>query len=397
MFERVLVPLDGTAEGEAALTYGVAIAEKFGARVTLMHAYAGPQRQATQLVMTQGMPGGPDGYIAPETVDAVTQAAREEKVEARGYLREQIAALRARGFVVDYVLVDKPTAEAITDEAVRTADTLVVMATHGRGGLGRIFFGSVADEVVRAGKTPVLLIRVAENPAESDEIGGQQAMNSEVMHIGLGTEVIGTSGKLGEVSRVIVDNRSGRVTDLVVKHGFVFGTERVVTLSHVTSVQDNQAHVDLDEKQFEAMDGFAESVHGGDPDYVGTPDTDLEGTHRGNLVMDQMVAAGPLGAYGGSSKPMGYPGGEQLSPDLVQRPAVRAGDAIYDVNGDKVGSLGDLRLEPVDGVPVRITLQKGVMFKHETELPASWVREFGPHGLMLEVPKAEVEELAARD
>ncbi|MCA9854611.1 MAG: universal stress protein, partial [Dehalococcoidia bacterium] len=55
-------------------------------------------------------------------------------------------------------------AEAIAEEAVRGGHDLVVMASHARRGLGRLLFGSVADEVIRRGRVPTLVV-----PDEDDE------------------------------------------------------------------------------------------------------------------------------------------------------------------------------------------------------------------------------------
>jgi nucleotide-binding universal stress UspA family protein len=56
-------------------------------------------------------------------------------------------------------------AEEINAAAESTTQSLIVMTTHGRGGLGRLLFGSVADEVVREANRPVLLVRAATPPA----------------------------------------------------------------------------------------------------------------------------------------------------------------------------------------------------------------------------------------
>jgi len=213
------------------------------------------------------------------------------------------------------------------------------------------------------------------------------------MEISLGTAVTGTAGKLGEVHRFVVDAKSGKATDLVVKHGgLIGGSERLVPFGHITSVDGEGVHVGLDEQGFDAMTVFTTKGHNaGDPDYVGPPSMDNEGTYRGDAVLDQMVAAGPVGALGSISKPLGYPGGEQIVPDDLERPVVESGTAIVSDDGDHVGNVGEIAVNSDDGSLMRLTLKQGMIFKHETRLPADWVKEFGSDGILLNVNKHEVE------
>jgi nucleotide-binding universal stress UspA family protein len=80
-----------------------------------------------------------------------------EEVEARRYLDEMRDKLAARGFTVTTEIRRGPASHEIT--SVARPDDLVVMATHGRGGLQRWLLGSVAESVVRHSPAPVLLVR----------------------------------------------------------------------------------------------------------------------------------------------------------------------------------------------------------------------------------------------
>jgi nucleotide-binding universal stress UspA family protein/uncharacterized protein YrrD len=412
MFGRIIVPLDGTREAEEALGYATALAEKFDGSLTLMRAFAGREQAARTLALMQSQPPG-GALVDPDTVQAVTDAAVEEGIDARAYLDGKVHDLSARGLRVSGVLIEEATADAIVSEAHKHHDAVIVMATHARGGIERLVFGSIANDVVHDAHVPVLLVRIDEAEAGDAETapgpgtGATRATGTvatgavatddrgkgeqTTMDAGLGADVIGSSGKLGEVNRVIIDERSGNITDLVVKHGFIFGGERVIPLGHVTAVDGDGIHVDLDEQGFEGMNGFAGPRHGVNPDYIGPPDQDNEGPFRGNAALDQMVAMGPLGGIGGTGKPLGYPGGEQLSPDNLQRPAVERGTDILDADGEKVGTLGELHFSTPDGAPTRLTLRQGTLFKHDSDLPVAWVGAFGSDGIVLNVAKATVE------
>lgn len=217
-------------------------------------------------------------------------------------------------------------------------------------------------------------------------------MNDTTTAITVGAEVVGTDGKLGEVERVIVDAREDRATDIVVKHGFLFHGERVVPLAHVTRVEAGAVHLDIDKRMFETMNGFTEDhINAPNPDYVGTPGTDLQGTYRGNLTLEATWAAGAAGAMAG--KPMGFPGGEQLTPDDIARPALAAGTDVLTSDGEKIGEVGEFSVVAETGQITRLSLRRGMLFKHEVEIPVDWVRDVSSEGVLLTVDKAQIEAL----
>ena len=128
MFAKILVPLDGTSEGMAALTPAQTVATATGAVVCLLTAIDGDA-------------SGPDQSRATADLELV---ARD---------------LRHHGLRVDTcVRRGDPSAEIIVAAAELRAD-LVVMTSHGRGGLARAFLGSVAQDVVATSPVPVLLLR----------------------------------------------------------------------------------------------------------------------------------------------------------------------------------------------------------------------------------------------
>ncbi|MFN8558246.1 MAG: PRC-barrel domain-containing protein [Dehalococcoidia bacterium] len=212
------------------------------------------------------------------------------------------------------------------------------------------------------------------------------------MNLAIGADVIGADGKLGEISRVIVDARTDRVTDIVVRTRRFFGSERVVPIVHVARVGDDGVHLDLDERAFGTMDGYADERRDGVTDYVGTPGHDLDGTFRGNLTLDAAVAFGAAGY--GAGKPLGYPGGERLERDFRERPALTKGMPVLAADGEKVGEIGELQLSAETGAPTRIVLERGILFNQDVDLPLEWVQDLTHDGVLLSVPKGEVEALA---
>ena len=143
--ETLLVPLDGSSLAEAALPKATEFAEGFGARVILLRA-----------AEAHTFPG-----IDP--IEAQVKVVRE----AEEYLAEIEHRLSSSGLKeVRSSVWYGPAAYAIVEAAKLYNADLIVMTTHGRGGLGRLIMGSVAESVLRGTTTPVLLIRVAGAPVE---------------------------------------------------------------------------------------------------------------------------------------------------------------------------------------------------------------------------------------
>jgi len=209
------------------------------------------------------------------------------------------------------------------------------------------------------------------------------------MDIRVGADVVGKDGKLGEVDKVIVDARSDKVTDLVVKHGGLFGgRERVVPLGHVTGVEGDAVRVDLDKRDFDTMDGFTDDrYHSPDPNYIGPP-----GFERRDFLVDTYVAAGAAGGFGIQGKPMGYPGGDDVGPDDQERPTLAEGMVVMDKDGEKIGSVGGFSFDATHGAITHFSVKHGGLFSREnTELPIEWLAEVSADGVLLNVAKDEVE------
>jgi nucleotide-binding universal stress UspA family protein len=154
MYTRIIVALDGSDLAERVLAYVEALADKFGSAVTLFRVTAAPG----SIIADSGIGAEPvgAGLIDP------TPIIEAEQQEAAEYLAAAAGRMRSRGFEVDCEQPQGPAAELIVQRAQEMEADLIAMTTHGRGGLGRLVFGSVADEVLRTAPCPVLLVRVTE-------------------------------------------------------------------------------------------------------------------------------------------------------------------------------------------------------------------------------------------
>ncbi len=158
MYEQIVVALDGSPESEQVLKWVEPLARQFGSQLTVLRATISPEETAMAVAAVEGA-------VSLDPAALV----EEEQREAGTYLERLAARLRARGLKVETDEPAGPPAEAIVACAKRLHADLIALSTHGRGGLGRWVFGSVADEVAREAPCPVLLVREA---AEADASAG---------------------------------------------------------------------------------------------------------------------------------------------------------------------------------------------------------------------------------
>lgn len=146
VYRCILVPLDGTAFGEAALPLAVSIASRTGALLQLAHVHLPPI-----------VPSGAETAALPPVW---LEMSSEEK---RRYLDEVAERLaRGSGVRVETRVVEGSVATSLERHALSCAVGLVVMSTHWHVGLGRLWHNGVADQLARDLPLPVLLVRVPE-------------------------------------------------------------------------------------------------------------------------------------------------------------------------------------------------------------------------------------------
>jgi nucleotide-binding universal stress UspA family protein len=156
MYERILVPLDGSEFAEQVLPYAEALAEKFGSQVILLTVVVptSPAIVPTPIGLPVAQP------ISPYTAEALSEAMEDMQQESEQYLQAVAKRLKDQGMHVDHEVVEGWPADVIVERSKEAGASLIAMTTHGRGGLGRLVMGSVADEVLRKAPCPVLLVRV---------------------------------------------------------------------------------------------------------------------------------------------------------------------------------------------------------------------------------------------
>jgi nucleotide-binding universal stress UspA family protein len=158
MYNQIVVPLDGSAMAEAALSHAVEIARKFGSNLLLVRVVSATG--AGGFLSSASILGDPSmGGVSAAEAELLAEAHDEELAEAQGYINGLIKKLSEPEVQVCGEVMEGSPAEAIMHFAHKVKANLIVLTTHGRTGLMRMVMGSVADQIVRQCGCPVLLIR----------------------------------------------------------------------------------------------------------------------------------------------------------------------------------------------------------------------------------------------
>lgn len=152
VMKNILVPLDFSECSEAALPYAAALAQKYKAKITLLHVVS------THIYMGAGS----ELVYWEQILSSMEEEAH--KMLATIFSPTERALLQLKERVVHGI----PFA-VILEEAKSGEADLIVMATHGRTGLSHAVMGSVAERIVRLSPIPVLIIRPAGHSSKSPE------------------------------------------------------------------------------------------------------------------------------------------------------------------------------------------------------------------------------------
>jgi nucleotide-binding universal stress UspA family protein len=142
-YKKIVVPLDGSGWSQRAVPHAVDIARANGAEIILLHVFRPPTAEYTDQIALAGQEG---------QIQQLRDAMKQYLIGVRTQLRNEDVTVRTQ--MIEGLAVSSLICDYINDEG---AD-LVVMSTHGRGGMARFLFGSVAREVMEGVKVPVLLV-----------------------------------------------------------------------------------------------------------------------------------------------------------------------------------------------------------------------------------------------
>lgn len=146
MYQRILVPIDGSPTAARGLAEAIKLGRLTGAQLRLIHVV---DELSFALSASQGM------TLTGDMLGMLREAGAE-------ILAQGAASVKAAGLAVDTTLKDSfagRVSDLVVEEAGVWPADLIVLGTHGRRGVGRLFMGSDAETIVRSATVPVLLVR----------------------------------------------------------------------------------------------------------------------------------------------------------------------------------------------------------------------------------------------
>lgn len=146
MCQKILIPLDGSELSECSLEHARAIAQ--GCNVADVILFRAIEPFSTQTI----------SVLAEAGDDNLRKAMEQHEQDAQDYVLKVQSNLKTRGITTRAVTVKGTAADEILSYAEKDHVDLIVMSTHGRSGLSRFLFGSVAEKISRHSRVPVLLI-----------------------------------------------------------------------------------------------------------------------------------------------------------------------------------------------------------------------------------------------
>jgi nucleotide-binding universal stress UspA family protein len=145
MYESILFPTDGSEESLQALDHALDLAATYNARLHALY------------VVNLQIPYAMDdnSVVSPEPIlDLLHEKANKTIAEIEA--RADEAGVSVTGTVLEGAVIHREILEYCAEQRI----DMIVMATHGRGGLNRLVLGSVTDRIVRTADVPVLVVRI---------------------------------------------------------------------------------------------------------------------------------------------------------------------------------------------------------------------------------------------
>lgn len=147
MYNKIMVPLDGSELAECVLPHVEAIAKGCGVASVVFVRAIDP---------VEIVGGWVEWAPGPEEVQSIE---KRHKSDAEAYLKQVISRIKLDGVNIKSEVVVGKAAESLAEYAVKNDVDLIVIASHGRSGISRWIMGSVAERLIHSACVPVLVVR----------------------------------------------------------------------------------------------------------------------------------------------------------------------------------------------------------------------------------------------
>ncbi len=159
MIKNIIVCLDGSTMAEQILPFVKDQAKGLGAKLTLLQVIGGTTQVLSTASLEAGMmvsPTGADIALSLEQMNAI-------KDDVQHYLDGHVEELKRDGIEAEGVIVNGKAGPAIIDYSVANGADMIAIVTHGRSGIGKAVYGSVADYVLKNSGIPTLVFKPKDN------------------------------------------------------------------------------------------------------------------------------------------------------------------------------------------------------------------------------------------
>ena len=150
MYQHVMVCLDGSELAECVLPHAAKISTDCNV----------PKITFIWVIKPLKLYGSAESHISPEERERLEADSMEV---AAAYLEEKARPFRDQNFLVEFVVLFGSVIDQLMDYTTNHEVDLIIIATHGRSGVSRLFLGSVADRVLRASPVPVLVVHAPDS------------------------------------------------------------------------------------------------------------------------------------------------------------------------------------------------------------------------------------------
>ena len=151
MYNKLMVPLDGSKLAECVFPH---------LETVTRGCLSTPEIELVTAVEPIAVPRGRE-VSRMSSLDELTRYESHQQTDAEGYLKEKVAYLKERGIAANSRVVMGRAGEALSKYANENSVDLIIMSTHGRSGVNRLVWGSIAEHVLRNVHAPVLMVRAA--------------------------------------------------------------------------------------------------------------------------------------------------------------------------------------------------------------------------------------------
>jgi len=159
MYNKILVPLDGSKLAECALPHAEELARRFEAQELILVSATERVSRQTRAPEARELYHAREDPMFQKGGLEITVTFGKKEVQAQRYLGRVAKRLKAKGFKVRTDVLCWPPAESIAGYAERNEADLIVMSSHGRSGVSRWAHGSIASKILQLSCVPVFVIK----------------------------------------------------------------------------------------------------------------------------------------------------------------------------------------------------------------------------------------------